>query len=164
MRCFEVFAAMPQEQARQVLREIREKAPAGFQQALMLACGVMRSRPVYLRGLPFEKQADAVRRALARVASNNVAEEMLAIYFLECRRPLLVEWLDAVGLEHENGVLKDEQPAQPDEAKLGEAAGRFLSGEEPEIRRLLLRAFSAQQPIEWPALDALVQATKPGPG
>jgi len=156
MRCFEVFAAMPQEQARQVLREIREKAPAGFQQALMLACGVMRSRPVYMRGLPLEKQADAVRQALARVASNIVAEEMLAIYFLECRRPLLVEWLDAVGLPHEEGVLKDERPAQPDAAKLGEAAASFLTGEEPEIRRLLLLSFSAQGPIEWPALDALL--------
>ena len=49
MRCFEVFAGMPEDQARLVLREIREKAPAAFQQALMLACGVMRSRPVYMR-------------------------------------------------------------------------------------------------------------------
>ncbi|MCC6640979.1 MAG: hypothetical protein IT386_07430 [Deltaproteobacteria bacterium] len=156
MRCFEVFATMPREQAREVLRTIREKAPAGFQQALLLACGVMRSRPVYMRGLPFEKQADAVRSALARVASNQVAEEMLAVYFLECRRPLLIEWLDAIGLAHDNGVLADERPPQPDEAKLAEVSQSFLAGEEPEIRRLLLRAFSAQEPIEWPALDALV--------
>jgi len=161
MRCFEVFAGMPEEQARQVLREIREKAPAAFQQALMLACGVMRSRPVYMRGLPFEKQADAVRRALARVASNGVAEEMLAVYFLECRRPLLVEWLDTVGLAHEDGVLKDERPPEPDAAKLREAVERFLDGEEPQTRRLLLRAFSAQEPVEWPALDSLIGERKP---
>ena len=86
------------------------------------------------------------------------AEEMLAIYFLECRRPLLVEWLDAVGLPHEEGVLKDERPEQPDAAKLGEAAASFLAGDEPEIRRLLLLSFSAQGPIEWPALDALLAA------
>ncbi len=156
MRCFEIFAAMPEGQARQVLREIREKAPAGYQQALLLACGVMRSRPVYMRKLAFEKQADAVRRALARVASNTVAEEMLAIFFLECRRPLLVEWLDAIGLAHKDGVLEDESPPQPEEGKLREVAGGFLAGEEPDTRRLLLRAFSAQEPIDWPALDALV--------
>ncbi len=161
MRCFEIFAAMPKEQARQVLREIREKAPAGFQQALMLACGAMRSRPIYMRSLPYEKQADAVRSALARVASNSVAEEMLAIFFLECRRPLLVEWLDAVGLAHKDGVLEDESPAQPDEAKVGAAATQFLSGEDPEIRRLLLCAFSAQEPIVWPVLDALLANPKP---
>lgn len=159
MRCFEVFAAMPREQAREVLREIRERAPAGFQQALLLACGVMRSRPVYLRRLPFEKQADLVRGALARVASNTVAEEMLAIYFLECHRSLLVEWLDAVGLAHKDGVLEDERPSQPDEAKLGEVIERFLAGENPDLRRLLLRAFCAQEPIEWPALDARVART-----
>jgi hypothetical protein len=161
MRCYEVFAGLSQEQARLVLREIRDKAPAGFQQALMLACGVLRSRPVYMRKLPFEKQADAVRRALARVASETVAEEMLAVYFLECRRPLLIEWLDAVGLEHEEGVLKDDRPAQPDDEKLRETAERFLTGEEPDTRRLLLQAFAAQEPIDWPALDALVAAHKP---
>lgn len=160
MRCFEIFAAMPQDQSRRVLREIRERAPAGFQQALMLACGVLRSRPVYLRGLPFDKQADAVRRALARVASNSVAEELLAVYFLECRRPLLIEWLDAVGLAHEEGVLKDEKPPEPEEAKLRESVDGFLGGEEPETRLLLLRAFGAQEPVEWPAFDALLDARK----
>lgn len=160
MRCFEVFGEMPQEQARQVLQEIREKAPAAFQQALLLACGAMRTRPVYMRRLPFEKQADAVRRGLARVASNGVAEEMLAVYFLECHRPLLVEWLDAIGLAHEDGVLKDERPASPDEAKLREAAERYLGGAEPERRRLCLRAFCAQEPIEWPVLDAILDAGK----
>jgi hypothetical protein len=160
MRCFEVFAGMPEAQARALLGEVREKAPAAFLQAVMLACGVMRTRPVYMRGLPFEKQADAVRRALARVASNGVAEEILAVYFLECRRPLLVEWLDAVGLAHEDGVLKEERPPEPDTGKLREAAERFLAGEQPETRLLLLRAFAAQDPIEWPALDALVAERK----
>ncbi len=113
VRCFEIFAGMSSEQAQQVLREIREKAPSGFQQALSLACGVQRMRPVYMRGLPFDKQAQAIRRALARVASNSVAEELLAIYFLECRRPLLVEWLDGIGLAHEDGILKDDNPPEP---------------------------------------------------
>lgn len=162
MRCFEVFAGMPEELAQQVLREIRDKAPAGYQQALMLACGVMRSRPVYMRKLAFEKQADAVRRALSRVASNAVAEEMLAIFFLECRRPLLVEWLDAIGLSHKDGVLEDDRPAQPEEGRLREVATRFLAGDEPEVRRLLLRAFGSQDPIDWPSLDALVTDARPG--
>jgi hypothetical protein len=32
----------------------------------------------------------------------------------------------------------------------------FLSGDAPETRRLLLEAFSAQDTVEWPALDALL--------
>ncbi len=156
MRCFEIFAALPREQAHAVLREIREKAPAGYRQSLLLACGVLKMRPVYMNKLAFEKQADSIRRALSRVASNAVAEEMLAVYFLECRRPLLIEWLDGIGLAHEDGVLKDDHPAQPEEAKLRAAVETFLAGEDAADRRLLLRAFGAQGPIEWPILDALV--------
>lgn len=156
MRCYEIFAAMPREQGLAILSEVREKAPAGFRQALLVACGVMKTRPVYLTRQPFERQADAVRRALGRVASNGVAEEILAIYFLECRKPLLVEWLDGVGVAHEEGVLKDDRPPAPDDAKLREFAMHFLSGDAPETRRLLLEAFSAQDTVEWPALDALL--------
>jgi hypothetical protein len=159
VRCFEIFAGMSSEQAQGVLREIREKAPAGFQQALSLACGVQRMRPVYMRGLPFEKQAQAIRRALARVASNSVAEELLAIFFLECRRPLLVEWLDGIGLAHEDGILKDDNPPEPAGEKLRESTEKFLAGDEPETRRLLLRAFAAQETVSWPALDAMLDAS-----
>ena len=163
MRCYEIFAAMPREQGLEVLKEVREKAPAGFRQALLLACGVMKSRPVYMMRQPFERQADAVRRALARVASNTVAEEILAVYFLECRKPLLVEWLDAAGVAHEEGVLKEDAPAPPAEAKLREVAGKFLAGEEPATRRLLLQAFATQDTIEWPVLEEVVARTRPSP-
>lgn len=157
MRCYQVFAQMSPEQAVRVLREIQEKAPAAFVQALGLAASALRARPVYLTRLPFEKRAEAVRRALSRVASNAVAEEILAVYFLECHRPLLVEWLDTVGLEHEEGVLKSDTPEAPEAAKLGEAVQRFLgAGDEAPTRTLLLYAFAAQEPVDWPELDRLL--------
>lgn len=160
MRCYEIFAEMPREQGLALLKEVREKAPAGFRQALLLACGVMKSRPVYMMRQPFERQADAVRRALARVASNSVAEEILAVFFLECRKPLLVEWLDAAGVPHEEGVLKEDGPKPPEDAKLREVAELFLAGDDVPTRRLLLQAFSAQDTIDWPVLETLLAASK----
>jgi len=157
MRCYQVFARMTPAQGTAVLREIQAKAPAAFAQALMLAATTLRARPVYLARQPFEKRAEAVRRALARVASNGVAEEILAAYFLEIRRPLLVEWLDGVGLAHEEGVLKDERPAEPAPEALHKAAEAFLAGEDAGTRTLLLHAFAAQDAIEWPGLEALLE-------
>ena len=84
---------------------------------------------------------------------------MLAVYFLECRSELLVEWLDTVGLDHEEGTLKDDAPAPPEDAPLRAAVDAFLAVDEDPDRRLLLGAFAAQDAIEWPVLDELIAAS-----
>ncbi len=117
MRAYQIFAAMPQEHAIALLRTIKEQSPAMFTQSVQAACGALKSRPVYLLKQPFEKQAAAVRRAFSRVTANAVAQEALAVYFLECRKPLLIEWLDAIGLEHEEGILKQDAPETPTDEK-----------------------------------------------
>ena len=156
MRSFQVFASMPRDHAVEVMKSLAEAAPAVFAQALAAACAVMKARPVYLQRQPFEKRAEAVRRALSRVASEPVAGELLAVYFLDCRKQLLVEWLDALGLEHEDGVLSSDAPPVPPDAELGDAVKRFLEADADPDRPLLLAAFAAQDAIEWPALDAMV--------
>lgn len=156
MRSYQVFATLPPEPARAFFDELSEKAPGVAAQALAAASAVMRARPRFLARQPREKQAAAVRRCLARVASNPLAEEILAVYFLDCRKELLVEWLDTAGVAHEDGALRDDAPAEPDAERLRQAVETFRKGEEPEIRELLLRAFAAQSSIDWPALEALV--------
>jgi hypothetical protein len=160
MRAYQVFGRMTDEEASRFLGVLAEKAPAFHIQALGAAAAAMRARAQYLMKQPHEKRAQAVRRALARVAASDVAEELLAVYFLDCRKELLVEWLDAVGLEHEEGSLKADEPACPEPAKLAAALERFRGGAKPggepgdgAERELLLRAFAAQTAIDWPLLE-----------
>jgi hypothetical protein len=159
MRSFEVFARMSAEEAIGMMRRLSKQAPAMFREAVDAAAISIKARPVYMRRQPFEKRAAAVRRSLARVVANPVADELLAVYFLECRKPLLLEWLDLLGLEHEDGTLADDEPAQPPAAELAAAVAKYrAAGDEPD-RELLLRAFAAQAAVEWPALDELLGFT-----
>ncbi|MCS5635958.1 MAG: hypothetical protein NZ990_05535 [Myxococcota bacterium] len=160
MRPHEIFAAMPPEQTATFFAALADECPAVFQQAIHAASLAMKSRPQYLLRQPMEKQATAVRQALARVASGPVAEEVLASYFLECRKKVLVAWLDQVGLEHEDGILKDDSPECPPEKKLGQHVKAFLGRSKDLDRPLLLAAFAAQSAIDWPALDDLLEARK----
>ena len=155
MRSYEVFARLDPARAVEVMRAISKQSPSVFRQMVDTAALASRSRPVYMRRQPLEKRAEAVRRTLSRVAANDAAEELLAIYFLECRKPLLLEWLDCVGIEHEDGMLESDPP-QPDAKTMQNAVERFRSKDEDADRTLLLRAFAAQTAVDWPDLDALV--------
>jgi hypothetical protein len=129
-----------------------------FKQALLAASASMNARPAYLQRQPFDKQVGAVRRALSRVAANGVAEEILAVYFLECRKDLLIEWLDLLGIEHEDGILTADSPASPKMAELQKARGTFCGADDDADRSLLLNAFAAQSAIDWPDLEALLES------
>ena len=158
MRAFQIFASMSSEQNAALLEKIAESSPITFQSGVAAACEVLKVRPVYLKKQPFEKKASSIRRALSRVASNTMAEEFLAIYFLECRKDLLVEWLDTLGLEHEDGTLTDDEPDAPDPEPLAKTFRTFLAKDEDTDRPLLVKAFASQAAIEWPPLDALIES------
>jgi hypothetical protein len=145
---------MTPERAAQVMAVLMEKSPAVYTQAVAATGAAMNARPKFLMRQPAEKRANMVRRTLARVRANDLAEEVLATYFLEGRKELLTEWLDSVGLEHDEGILKEENPRPPAKKKLEEASERFLEGDQVEDRELLLRAFAAQSAIDWPDLAA----------
>ena len=159
MRSYQVFASMSAERAAQMLEPLARQVPAVFAQAIGAASAALKARPVYLLRQPFAKRAEAVRRALSRVASDPVASEVLAVYFLECRCKLLVEWLDTLGLEHEEGTLKSDTPPPPADAQLHSAVDAFLAVDDDPDRRLLLGAFAAQEAIAWPVLDELLAAS-----
>src|SRR5262249_1711259 len=138
MRSFQVFAAMSPDEAERMLRVLSKEAPAMFRQAVDAAAVSIKARPVFLRRQSFELRAKTVRRALARVSANLVADELLAIYFLECRKPLLLEWLDLVGLAHEDGALKDDRPAEPPAADLAAAVEKYRGAGDHPAPHLLL--------------------------
>lgn len=161
MRPYQIFAAMPPEQARALLDVLKEQAPVAWMQALGVTAGAIKARPTFVQKQPPERRAELVRKALSRVASSPIAEEMLAVYFLECRNELLVDWLDRIGVEHEKGTLTGD-PAEPPAATLREAVEGFRKAAAGDAdaadRELLLRAFAAQTSIDWPGLDALLAA------
>ncbi len=158
MKAYQIFAAMDPERCEVFFRAIAEESPGSFTQAVYAAAAAFKSRPKAVIKLPFEKRASMVRRALARVSSNVVAEEMLAIYFLECKQDMLVEWLDMLGVEHEEGSLKESNPAEPAKDKLEATIKDFCGKDDDPDRALLLKAFAGQDAIDWPNLDAYNEA------
>jgi hypothetical protein len=157
MRPHEIFASMTPEHAESMLRRLAKESPGMFMQAVHAAAIALKSRPQFLMKQPMERRTHAVRRALARVASGPVAEEILAVYFLECRKEVLTEWLDLIGLAHDEGALEEASPASPPAAELEKHVDAYLGKDDDPDRLLLLQAFAAQGSVHWPDLDALIE-------
>jgi hypothetical protein len=159
VKAFQVFARMTPERTHALLEGLRKDAPAVYTQALGAASVWLKARPQFVQKQTPERRAKLVRQALARFSTSIVAEEVLAAYFLQVKKPLLVEWLDAIGLAHEDGALTAEAPPQPERALLEKAVAAYRAKPDDDAdRALLLDAFAAQTAIEWPALEELIGA------
>ncbi|MCA9502745.1 MAG: hypothetical protein R3F16_05720 [Myxococcota bacterium] len=156
MRPNQIFAAMAPEKCEQILRKIGDESPEALKRTVVACAQVMKFRPQFLLKQPFPKRAASVRRALARSSANPLAEELLAVYFLKCRLPLLEEWLGLMGLEHEEGILTQDEVPCPAAGELEEKVAKFRAVDGDEDRELLLHVFASQAAIDWPALDALL--------
>ena len=157
MRPNQIFAAMSPEKCGQIMEKIAEQSPEAVKQTVAAAAIALKFRPQFLLKQPLAMRVSSVRRALSRTSSNALAEELLAVYFLKCRLDLLGEWLDLLGLEHEEGILKAEVLTSPAESELKEKVAKFRAASSDEDRELLLQAFAAQTAIDWPALDAMIE-------
>ena len=151
----QIFASMSPEKCEQVMAKIAKESPEVFRQTVTTAATSLKFRPQYLWKQPIPKRVASVRRVLARAGSNPLAEELLAIYFLKCRLELLTEWLDLMGLEHEDGMLTSDETPCPDAGELEKKVSEFRAGNDEDCD-LLLQVFAGQAAIDWPPLDEIL--------
>ena len=111
-------------------------------------------RPQVARSMPPEEQG----RALASVLDPGepVAAALLVALHLGPRREMLRVFLDAVGLPHDDGILKEEaQAASIDEAQLRAGADALKAKFSADEIRTYLNTLWLQDPEGWNALRAL---------
>jgi len=120
--------------------------------ALSAVIKARRVRPQVARALPPEEQA----RALAAVLDPGeaLAASLLVALHLGERRPVLATFLDAAGLAHDDGILREEGDVQPlPEAAAREGVRALLVAYPREQVETYLNTLWLQDPDRWRVLE-----------
>lgn len=107
-------------------------------------------RPQSARSLGEEEKA----RSLAAVLDpgETVASALLVALHLGPRRPMLATFLDAAGLPHENGLLKEDDTTRPSEAAARAGVQALAASFTPAEIETYLNTLWLQDPERWGAL------------
>jgi hypothetical protein len=124
MRPARLWRLMPVEQRVSAAASFWQDEQAALEQveAVALIARQIKFRPKSVLSLGVEKKA----RHLANMAqvSDLLAARLLVAYHLEHQRPMMGAFLDALGIAHQEGLIKDESPQAPDEATLDKGVRR----------------------------------------
>ena len=88
-------------------------------EAVALIARQIKFRPKSVMTLGLDKRAKHLG-GLVQI-SDLLAARLVISYHLEHQRPMMGAFLDALGIAHEDGLIKDESPAKPDDATLDQA-------------------------------------------
>lgn len=116
-----------------------EPSPELAPSALGVLASARHMRPQAARALDADSQAHILATVLE--PGESLAQGLLVALHLVHRRAMLAAFLDALGLPHDNGVLKQEADALPPVA-------------EPQARA----AVSALAPFPWPQVETYLNA------
>ena len=110
----------------------------------------MKFRPRSILALTPDKRA----RYLAQLpnVSDAIAARALVNYHLERQRPMMGDFLDLLGISHENGLISEENIAKPDTTKVQKAARDLAAKYPADDVALYLATLVSQDPETWEAL------------
>jgi len=157
LKSHELFGFMSTALANEILTFTFESEKPTYRAILQAVAEAKKLRPVFL-----ERQAKSERHAmmlgiLSRPNLDVAAGTLLRTWLVKKHTGMLTDFLDALGITNENGVVED-LPANVDDAKLKTAVDTLLAKHPPEAVAVYLNAFNGMNEAIWPNLKTLLEA------
>lgn len=111
-------------------------------------------RPKSVIALPVERKVKHTAR-MGQV-SDAVASRLLVAYHLHAQRSMMGAFLDALGIAHEDGLIKDDALTRPEAETLKQAARTLGESYPAEDVRLYFSTLVLQDPDTWGGLGELM--------
>ncbi len=153
----QLWKDLPSEQKQQAAEAFWRDEHAGAEQAEVVATIAQRIkfRPKSVLALSVEKKAHYLTTLLG--VSEMVAARLLVAYHLEHQRPMMGSFLDALAIQHDNGLIADEELKAPSAEALGSAAAHLASLYPSDAVKAYLTTLVWQDPETWGALSETPQ-------
>jgi hypothetical protein len=153
----ELFGFMSPALALEILAYTHESDKPLYQAALCAVADARKLRPAYFKRQPRAHQHEMMVATLSRPALETVSSNLLRAWLLKKHKQMLIDFLDALGITHEEGVVEQLPPTMED-AKVRTAVDALLAKHPPEAVAVYLHAFNEMNEVEWPNLKAMLDS------
>ncbi len=152
----ELLGFMSPPLAMEILAFAYESDKPVYRMALNAVAEVRKVRPVFLERQPRAERHVTMLATLTRPSLEMPAGSLIRTWLVKKHKAVLVEFLDALGIAHTDGVVED-LPKTMDDEKL-RAAVETVLGEYPhEVVAVYLLAFNDMNEANWPNLKTMLE-------
>ena len=153
----ELFGFMSPGLADDILNFTHETDKPVYKAALNAIAQARHVRPVFLERQPRAQRQAAMIATLSRPGLDAVAGGLIRVWLLKKHRPMLVEFLNVLGIKNEDGVVEN-LPEGMDDAKLKSAVETLLAKYSSETVAVYLNAFNDMNETSWANLKTILES------
>jgi hypothetical protein len=153
----ELFGFMSPALAAEILLFAFESEKPTYRATLGAVAEARHVRPVFLERQPKTQRHADMLASLARPALEAVAANLIRTWLIKKHKSMLMDFLNALGIENSEGVVED-LPAGVDDEKLKAAVDGLLAKYPPEAVAVYLHAFNDMNEANWSNLKQLLDS------
>ena len=152
----ELLGFMSPALANDILSFIFESDKPGYRATMAAVAEAKHVRPVFLERQPRAERHASMVAALSKPNLETAAAALIRAWLVQKQTPMLIAFLDALGIAHKDGVVED-LPGTVDDAKLKSAVETLLGKFSHESVAVYLNAFNDMNAAGWPNLKVLLE-------
>ena len=157
MKSYELFQRMSPALAAEILRHLQKEQTAVFKSVVNALASQRKLRSVFIeRKLPDERYA-WIKSALAGKTNDTLAAHLLQAWLLGAQKPMLCDFLDSLGVSHDEDGTVEQLPESPPKEKLRQTIDQLLAKYPAETVAVYLHAFyDMDSTVTWPPLGEVL--------
>ena len=152
----ELIGFMSPAMSNDILSFIFESDKPGYRATVAAVAEAKRVRPIFLERQPRIERHASMVASLSKPNLETAAAALIRAWLVKKQAPMLIEFLNALNIAHENGVVED-LPAAVEDAKLKAAVEKLLATFPHETVAVYLNAFNDMNAAGWPNLKTLLE-------
>ena len=157
MRTHELFQKMSPERAAEIFVYMHKEQKSVYKAAIQGLANQRNLRGVFIERKPPAERHAWMKTALSRPVSDTLATHLVQAWLLGANKPMLCDFLDALGIAHDEDGTVEELPSAPPKEKIAEAVEQLLGKYPPESVAIYLHAFrDMDSSIQWPPLNEIL--------
>jgi len=154
----EIFVQMPESTCTAMLADLFENEKPLYKNLIENLAKQRKLRPVFVERKPRPERFAWIKDALGRKQNEPVAANLLQIWLVSRHSSMLCDFLDSLGIKHDENGTVENIPPQPEKPALETAVGALLAKYDPSIVAVYLHAFQALDETGWPLLNEIIAA------
>jgi hypothetical protein len=149
---------MPENTSTAMLADLFENEKPLYKNLIENLAKQRKLRPVFVERKPRPERFAWIKDALGRKQNEPIAANLLQIWLVKRHSGMLCDFLDSLGIKHDDNGTVDQIPVQPEKAAIEKSVGALLEKYDASIVAAYLNAFQALDEKGWPLLDEVIAA------
>jgi hypothetical protein len=154
----DIFVQMPETTCAVMLGELFDNEKPLYKNLIENLAKQRKLRPIFVERKPRAERFAWIKEALGRRQNEPIAANFLQIWLVSRHSAMLCDFLDSLGIKHDDNGTVDKIPSQPEKPLLEAAISALLDKYESPLVAVYLHAFQALDETGWPLLDEIIAA------